>query len=79
MVTKAPPTYPVCRFGGYLGVHMAEFVVGNIIARERKFSYIAQKQKEHMWSVHAQQCVIRTVITDCCIGQTIAQHVGIVD
>ena len=32
-----------------MGAHMAEFVVGNIIARERGFLAKAMDQKEHKW------------------------------
>ena len=46
---QTPPTYPVCRFGRYMGKHMSEFVIGNIIARERHFLDIAQNQRLHCW------------------------------
>ena len=48
-ILQTPPTYPVCRFGRYMGKNMSEFVIGNIIARERHFLDIAQNQKLHCW------------------------------
>lgn len=46
---KAPPSYLVTRFGGVFGQDMAEFVIGEIIARERSSRKFWKRQEEHYW------------------------------
>ncbi|XP_031565222.1 uncharacterized protein LOC116300485 isoform X2 [Actinia tenebrosa] len=47
---KAPPPYLITRFGGVFGQAMAEYVIGEIIARERISRKLWKRQEEHNWS-----------------------------
>ena len=43
------PTFVVTRLGGVFGPHISEYVIGHIIARERKFSYLRKCQQAKTW------------------------------
>ena len=43
------PSYQLTRFAGVFGPHMAEYVVGHIIYRERKFQEMKARQIERKW------------------------------
>jgi len=44
-----PPPYIITRMAGTYAIPMAEFVLGYIIAYERKFKHAWEKQKQHVW------------------------------
>ena len=44
-----PPSYVLTRLGGVLGTAMAEYVVGHIIAREKKFALATKYQDCNEW------------------------------
>ncbi|XP_028405327.1 uncharacterized protein LOC114527826 isoform X2 [Dendronephthya gigantea] len=44
-----PPTFVLTRLGGVFGPPMAEYVIGHIIARERKFSLSRKYQQDKTW------------------------------
>ncbi|XP_033102275.1 glyoxylate/hydroxypyruvate reductase A-like [Anneissia japonica] len=62
--SKPLPEFSLCKFGHILGVHLAEYVIGRLIAHERKFydRYEAQQVKE--WR---QECPYR-LLSDLTIG-----------
>ena len=46
---RPPPTFVVTRLGGVFGPHMAEYVIGHIIAWEKKFSLVRKYQQAKKW------------------------------
>ena len=46
---KPSPSYLLTRFGGVLGPPMAEYVIGQIIAGERKFKLSWKYQQSKKW------------------------------
>jgi len=44
------PSYKLSRFGGYFGAHMAEYVIGQILCKERQFIQMYHKQQQSQWS-----------------------------
>ena len=46
---KPPPRFVVTRLGGVFGPDMAEYVIGHIIAREKKFSLSRKYQQAATW------------------------------
>ena len=49
--TQPLPPYTLTRFSGFFGPHMSEFVAARIIAHERKFALMRQKQTNKEWLV----------------------------
>ncbi|XP_077997379.1 glyoxylate/hydroxypyruvate reductase A-like [Glandiceps talaboti] len=47
--SKPLPTYKLTRFAGMFGIHMREYVIGHIIARERKFNDLREDQAKGNW------------------------------
>ncbi|EDO42457.1 predicted protein [Nematostella vectensis] len=45
----APPKFIITRFGGVLGHYMAEYVIGQVIAREKDFLLMARNQEKRIW------------------------------
>ena len=48
-LVEHPPKFPVTRFGGVFGDHMAEYTVSNIINCERNAFVSHDNQKEKVW------------------------------
>lgn len=46
---KPAPSFVLTKFAGVLGVDLAEYVVGHIIARERKFRLAEKYQQSKEW------------------------------
>ena len=46
---KPTPSFVLTKFAGVLGPHIAEYVVGHIIARERKFALAEKYQQSKEW------------------------------
>lgn len=50
LANQEKPKYSLARFGGVFGQHIAEYVVGHIIARERMFKESSEKQHNKEWN-----------------------------
>ena len=48
------PSWRLSRFAGKFGPPIAEWVIGMIIARERKFKLMAADQLQHEWAGHTE-------------------------
>ncbi|XP_028405379.1 uncharacterized protein LOC114527870 [Dendronephthya gigantea] len=46
------PTFVVTRLGGVFGPHLAEYVIGHVIAREKKFSLSRKCQQTRTWGAY---------------------------
>ena len=46
---KPPPSFVLTRLGGVFGPIMTEYVIGHIIARERKFALASKYQQSKEW------------------------------
>jgi phosphoglycerate dehydrogenase-like enzyme len=62
-----PPPYPIARMGGKFGIHMAEYVIAQIIRRERKFDEMLLDQKQHNWLKQEKYITYRR-LSDLTIG-----------
>eukprot|EP00794_Sanderia_malayensis_P009651 gene9651-10639_t len=51
---KPYPKYKITRFAGRFGQHMAEYVIGHIIAKERNFKEIYKSQAINTWDFVVQ-------------------------
>ncbi|XP_070546765.1 glyoxylate/hydroxypyruvate reductase A-like [Ptychodera flava] len=54
--SKPFPTYTMTRFGGVSGIHVRDYVIGQIIAHERNFAEIRESQKKANWSDLLKSC-----------------------
>jgi phosphoglycerate dehydrogenase-like enzyme len=53
--------------GGKFGIHMAEYVIAQIIRRERKFDEMLLDQKQHNWLKQEKYITYRR-LSDLTIG-----------
>ncbi|XP_077992693.1 glyoxylate/hydroxypyruvate reductase A-like [Glandiceps talaboti] len=47
--SKPLPSYKLTRFAGMFGIHMREYIIGHIIARERVFDELREDQAKGIW------------------------------
>ncbi|XP_071504134.1 uncharacterized protein in proB 3'region-like [Diadema antillarum] len=47
--SQLPPKFTLTRFAGIFGTHMAEYVIGHIVAHERRFALLREAQKRSEW------------------------------